>query len=122
MFKNTCYRTKNGALIKGDSYTILTSDNINPYKGKINLILTSPPFPLNTKKKYGNLNGEKYKEWFVAFATIFEDLLCEDGSIVIEIGNSEEHNRPLQSLLHLETLFVCVKKILGDETLYRRPL
>lgn len=109
MLKNICYKTPNGALIKGDSYSILSSENMNFYKGEINLIITSPPFPLNTKKKYGNLNGAEYKEWFVAFAPIFEELLCDDGSVVIEIGNSWEHNRPVQSLLHLESLLGFVK-------------
>lgn len=73
------------------------------------MIITSPPFPLNTKKKYGNLNGSEYKEWFTAFAPIFEELITEDGSVVIEIGNSWENNRPIQSLLHLESLFGFVK-------------
>ncbi|MEJ2499168.1 MAG: DNA methyltransferase [Sulfurovaceae bacterium] len=37
-------------------------------------------------------------------APIFSKLLAEDGSLVVEIGNSWEPNRPIQSTLHLECL------------------
>lgn len=67
-------------------------------KEKVQLILTSPPFPLNNKKKYGNLNGEDYLEWFTGLAPVFSKILKPKGSIVIEIGNSWEKNRPVQSL------------------------
>ncbi|WP_345291128.1 site-specific DNA-methyltransferase [Flavobacterium hankyongi] len=78
-------------------------------KGKVNLIITSPPFPLNNKKQYGNEKGEEYLKWFIDMAPIFSDLLTEDGSLVIEIGNAWEPERPVQSLLHLECLFGLVK-------------
>ena len=106
---NIYYETDFGKLILGDSYEELTNGNLNKYKGKINLIITSPPFPLNNKKKYGNLQGDEYKDWFISLAPIFEELLAEDGSLVIEIGNSWESERPIQSLLHLECLLGLVK-------------
>lgn len=103
------YKTNKGKLILGDSYQELTNQNLNHLHGKVNLIITSPPFPLNNKKKYGNLQGNEYKEWFMNLAPLFEKLLTEDGSVVIEIGNSWEANRPVQSLLHLESLLAFVK-------------
>jgi len=75
----------------------------------VQLLLTSPPFPLNSKKSYGNLEGAEYRDWFVSLATIFADLLTEDGSIVIEMGNAWEPGRPVQSLLHLESLMGFVQ-------------
>jgi site-specific DNA-methyltransferase (cytosine-N4-specific) len=96
-------------LIKGDSIKLLNDKLKEDLKGKVNLILTSPPFPLNNKKKYGNEKGEEYLKWFVEMAPIFSDLLTEDGSLVIEIGNSWEPERPVQSLLHLECLMGLVK-------------
>src|SRR5690606_15730046 len=96
------YNTKLGTLLLGNSYEALKSGSLKKYEGKINLIITSPPFPLNNKKKYGNLNGEEYKEWFLSLAPLFEKLLTKDGSVVLEIGNAWEPNRPVQSLLHLE--------------------
>ena len=107
--KKMFYKTDLGQLLLADSYMELKSGSLNKHKGKVNLIITSPPFPLNNKKKYGNLQGEEYKKWFVSLAPVFEELLTHDGSLVIEIGNSWEAERPVQSLLHLECLLGLVQ-------------
>jgi site-specific DNA-methyltransferase (cytosine-N4-specific) len=73
-------------------------------RGKINLIFTSPPFPLNRKKKYGNLQGYRYTEWLSGFAASFKELLTPDGSIVMEMGNAWEPGRPVMSTLALKAL------------------
>lgn len=49
--------------------------------------LPSATSPLNTKKRYGNLQGEEYLDWFAGFALLLRNMVTEDGSIVIEIGN-----------------------------------
>ncbi len=77
-------------------------------EGKVQLILTSPPFPLNNKKRYGNLNGDEYLKWFSGLAPLFSNLLTPNGSIVVEIGNAWEKNRPVQSLLPLQSLMAFV--------------
>lgn len=107
--KKIYYETNFGKLLLGDSYEELISGSLDKYKGKVNLLITSPPFPLNNKKKYGNLKGEAYKDWFVGLAPVFENLLTDDGSLVIEIGNAWEAERPVQSLLHLECLLGLVQ-------------
>lgn len=73
-------------------------------KGKVQLILTSPPFPLNNKKQYGNLTGDDYLQWFSGLAELFSSVLTPNGSIVIEMGNVWEKERPVQSLLTLNSL------------------
>lgn len=105
---NLKYSTKRGQLIQGDSIAILGADLKDTLKGKVNLIVTSPPFPLNNKKKYGNETGNDYLKWFTNLAPIFSNILAKDGSLVIEIGNSWEPDRPVQSLLHLECLLSLV--------------
>jgi site-specific DNA-methyltransferase (cytosine-N4-specific) len=107
---NTFYKTKFGKMLFGDSTEIIRDELSKTYKNKIQLIITSPPFPLNAKKKYGNLQGEEYKKWFASLAPLYSNLLTEDGSIVIEIGNSWEPNRPVQSTLHLESLLAFMKE------------
>jgi DNA modification methylase len=110
MPKQKIYQSKLGMLVQGNSIELLDKDKeLAKLKGKVNLIVTSPPFPLNNKKQYGNEKGEEYQKWFIELAPIFSDLLCEDGSLVIEIGNAWEPERPVQSLLHLECLFGLVK-------------
>lgn len=106
---NIKYQTNKGKIIEGNSIELLSGDMKEELKGAVNLIITSPPFPLNNKKQYGNEKGDEYLKWFIEMAPIFSDLLADDGSLVIEIGNSWEPNRPVQSLLHLECLFGLVK-------------
>ncbi|WP_172625666.1 DNA-methyltransferase [Chryseobacterium panacisoli] len=108
--QNKKYKSKLGKLLVGNSLELLKNDKkLAKLKGKVNLIITSPPFPLNNKKQYGNEKGEEYKDWFIKLAPIFSDLLADDGSLVIEIGNAWEPERPVQSLLHLECLLGMVK-------------
>ncbi len=102
------YKTNYGKLLVGDSTEIANSYLNRYYKNKFQLIITSPPFPLNAKKKYGNKQGSEYLDWFVNLAPIFNELLTDDGSLVIELGNAWESGRPVQSLLHLECLFGLV--------------
>ena len=80
------YSTNIGSLFQGDCVKILEEYRNN--KEKFNMIFTSPPFPLNRSKKYGNMTGEEYLNWIGELAPIFSDLIIEDGSIVIEIGNA----------------------------------
>ncbi len=103
------HQTKFGQYYCGDSLELLQRHLGEKLRGKVQLILTSPPFPLNNKKSYGNLTGDEYLRWFAALAPLFTNLLTPDGSIVIEMGNSWVSGRPVQSLLHLEALLGFVK-------------
>lgn len=102
------YKTKLGKYIPGDSIELLKGKLGKKLKGKVDLLITSPPFPLNNKKKYGNQKGKEYQEWFIKLAPVFSSLLSDTGSLIIEIGNAWEPGRPVQSLLHLECLLGMV--------------
>lgn len=67
-------------------------------RGSVNLVVTSPPYPLNAKKAYGNAAAEKYIDWLMPIARQVYDTLAEDGSFVLNIGNVWEHGQPTQSL------------------------
>ncbi len=103
------YKTNLGRYYLGKCEQVLASRVGSSLCNKVQLILTSPPFPLNKKKSYGNLQGDEYKKWFTNLAEDFSDLLTDDGSIVVEIGNAWQPGRPVQSLLHLESLIGFVK-------------
>ena len=98
------YRTARGVMFRSDVETFLDSSAARKYYGKVQLIFTSPPFPLNRKKKYGNLQGPDYVAWLAGFAAQFEKLLTKDGSIVMELGNAWEQGKPVMSTLALEAL------------------
>ena len=109
------YRTKLGMMWNGSSEYLLKTPYFRKFKGKINLIFTSPPFPLNRKKKYGNYTGEEYKKWIAGFSDDFKSLLADDGSVVIEIGNAWNQGGPEMTTLGLESLMLILKN--GDFSL-----
>src|SRR5450759_4111812 len=54
------YETDLGAMYESDVETFLGSYLASAVRGDIQMIFTSPPFPLNRKKKYGNRVGDEY--------------------------------------------------------------
>ena len=112
--QNLVYTTKLGKFFQGDAEQVLLSPPLHKYVGKIDLIFTSPPFPLNRKKKYGNRRGDEYIEWLANFAHSFVRYLRPTGSIVMEMGNSWEPGKPVMSTLALRALL----RFLEEENLY----
>ncbi len=98
------YSTPHGRMYGAKSNELLADGTLEPFEGKINLIFTSPPFPLNTKKRYGNETGEDYIKWLSAFGPLFKKMLAKNGSIVIEMGNSWEPGSPVMSTLAIRAL------------------
>lgn len=93
-----------GEMVVASTEAALASPLGASLRGKVQLIFTSPPFPLNTKKRYGNLQGEDYVEWLASLAPQLTELLTPDGSIAIEVGNAWEPRRPIMSTLALKSL------------------
>jgi hypothetical protein len=98
------YRTRRGFMALGTIEEALESRAFDRLLGNVDLILTSPPFPLKSKKKYGNLNGDAYVDWLAGLAPILARLLAPTGSLVMEVGNAWEPGRPAMSTLPLKAL------------------
>ena len=98
------YHTALGQCYQGLAEEILRSPSFKGHEHQVDLIFTSPPFPLNRKKKYGNQQGEAYITWLSDFAPHFRRMLKPGGSIVMEVGNSWEPGRPVMSTLALRSL------------------
>lgn len=103
------YRTGVGVCFHGHAEDVLESRLASSYEGQIDLIFTSPPFPLNRKKKYDNLQGDAYVKWLSAFAPLFRKCLKPTGSVVMEVGNSWEAGKPVMSTLALESLLAFLR-------------
>ena len=103
------YTTKMGKMLQGMIEKALDHAAVTDVKGKVDLILTSPPFPLVRKKRYGNATGEEYLTWLESLAPRLAELLSPKGSLVIEIGNSWEKGVPVMSTLSLEALLAFKK-------------
>lgn len=120
----SAYRTRLGTAYRATIEDLLQSRRAATLRGKVDLIFTSPPFPLNTKKKYGNLQGEEYTRWLSNLAPSLRDLLKPDGSIVVEVGNSWEPNRPIMSTLALKSLLAFLEAgpfVLCQQFVYHNP-
>ena len=111
----TAYETGLGTFVLGKAEDILASKMGEQLKKQVDLIFTSPPFPLNTKKRYGNLKGDEYVKWLAAMAKPFRALLKPKGSIVLELGNAWEQGKPVMSTLALKALLAFLEA--GEFTL-----
>jgi DNA modification methylase len=100
------YRTARGAAYQGDSLELLTALP----DGSVSAIVTSPPFALKRKKKYGNPTEDKYLDWFLAFAPEFRRVLRENGSLVIDIGGAWMPRSPTRSIYQFELLVSLVRE------------
>ena len=107
---NPTYRTRLGSMYLGEADALLGSKHFDKFAGKIQLIFTSPPFPLKRQKKYGNLSGQAYIDWLSGYAKTFRNLLTKDGSAVLEIGNSWETGQPVMSTTVLRALLAFLEK------------
>jgi site-specific DNA-methyltransferase (cytosine-N4-specific) len=103
---NPYYSTANGTAYLADAKEILAHKS---FAGKVDLIVTSPPFALQRKKEYGNVEAAKYVAWFLDFARVFHSILKEQGSLVIDIGGSWIRGQPTRSLYHYELLIELCK-------------
>lgn len=102
---NPYYVTKLGQAFLGDSASLLS---FFPSES-INLVITSPPFALRRKKKYGNVSAEEYIDWFLPFAKEIHRVLTPNGSFVLDIGGSWNEGEPTRSLYHFELLLALCK-------------
>ena len=57
------YKTHRGRMFVSKIEDALSSSAFQKLTGKVDLILTSPPFPLVRKKRYGNETGGAYLKW-----------------------------------------------------------
>lgn len=104
------YKTSLGRCYNSSIETFLESTNSARLNGKVNLIFTSPPFPLASPKKYGNRIGDDYLNWIVDVVDGMIPLLSDDGSLVMEIGNAWDKGSPTMSTLPLKTLLAIEER------------
>ena len=98
------YSTLSGSAFLSTIEDFVDSKEAKPFIGKVDLLLTSPPFALTSPKAYGNKQGVDYKNWLVSLAPKLADFLSPTGSMVIEIGNNWNPKSPTMSTVALETL------------------
>lgn len=97
---NAAYTTKLGAQLVGDSRVLLKG--LAPES--VDLIVTSPPFPLLREKSYGNKEQHEYVEWLMEFGRAALPALKPTGSFVIDLGGAYQRGVPVRSLYQWRVL------------------
>lgn len=100
------HETKLGQIVLGDSLETLKKRK----PATVDLIMTSPPFGLVRKKEYGNVDADKYVDWFRPFAAEFHRVLKEHGSLVIDIGGAWNRGEPTRHLYHFKLLIMLCEE------------
>lgn len=114
------YKTSLGSAHLGDSLKLMKYIPDN----SINLIVTSPPFALTSKKEYGNKDEDKYVDWFLMFSKEFHRIMTEDGSFVVDLGSAYVPGRPVKSIYQYELLIrLCREQgfLLAQEFFHYNP-
>lgn len=70
----------------------------------IDLIVTSPPYALQSKKPYGNESPERWVDWFMPFVHEMRRILKPQGSLVLNIGGSWKKGSPVKNIYLYELL------------------
>ena len=117
---NPVYVTELGRAYLGDSLELM---KCLPNES-VNLVLTSPPFALTSKKEYGNKDAGEYVDWFLPFASEIRRILAEDGSFVLDLGGTYLPGHPVRSIYQYELLIALVRKVgfyLAQEFFHYNP-
>jgi site-specific DNA-methyltransferase (cytosine-N4-specific) len=88
----TIYETEYGTVLWGSAERAAAI--IEP--GSIDLLWTSPPYPLLKPKEYGNLQSADWLKWMTDLCCLWQPLLAESGSMVLNVGSVPLRGRPIQ--------------------------
>ena len=78
----------------------------------VRLLLTSPPYPLRTRKAYGNRRGQDHVDWLCRIVESLLPVVMRDGSIVLNVGDVWNEGGPTVST-YQERLVVALEDRLG---------
>lgn len=101
------FETKLGAIWAADSLHYMQEEMED---NSVDLIVTSPPFCLLTKKEYGNEEAHEYLRWFSAFGREFHRILRPNGSLVIDVGASWVRGIPTRNPYQFELLLQLIER------------
>lgn len=114
------YSTKLGSAYAGNSLALLLSLPCQ----SVAAVITSPPYALEFKKEYGNVDKADYLDWLLPFAWQIKRVLKTDGSFVINIGGSYNSGEPTRSLYHYKLLIALCEEVgfhLAQECFWFNP-
>jgi DNA modification methylase len=118
--RRSAYKTDLGAAYAADSLTVMSELAAN----SVAAVVTSPPYALEFKKAYGNVEKRDYVRWFLPFADEIRRILKDDGSFFLNIGGSYNAGEPTRSLYHFKLLIALCEEVgfhLAQELFWYNP-
>jgi DNA modification methylase len=103
------YETELGAAYLGDALEVTGEIDDE----SVNLIVTSPPFPLTFQKKkpYDSPRSDEFVSWFVPLSQEFRRVLRPDGSLVIDVGGVWNKGTPTRNLYQYRLLLMLCDEV-----------
>lgn len=86
--------------------------------GSVDLIMTSPPYPLLKPREYGNVGERKWVDWMLSICEDWMPLLSKSGSVMLNLGNAWVPGAPAESS-YIERLVVKLEDDLGMNLIQR---
>ncbi len=102
------YTTQYGHAYLGDAIDVFDSAIEDQ---TLDLVVTSPPYALITKKSYGNVDEDAYVDWFLPFAESIKNKLCDSGSLVLNVGGAWTPAQPTRSLYVYKLLIALCDRL-----------
>jgi site-specific DNA-methyltransferase (cytosine-N4-specific) len=90
----------------------------------VDLVITSPPFPLLRQKAYGNEDQEEYVDWLLEFGRRIHRVLKPTGSFVLDLGGVYQRGVPIRSLYQYRVLLRFCDELgfhLAEEFFWHNP-
>jgi len=106
MLFQPAYKTEYGQCYNADSLEFMKQQPEN----SIALVLTSPPFPLLSPKKYGNVKEHAYIDWFLPFTSQIKRILTDNGSFVLDLRNVYMPRQSVKSLYVYDLIVKLVRE------------
>ncbi len=102
----TLYQTHSGQLVWADARSA-AGQVLDP--NSVQLLFSSPPYPLTRPKAYGNLPPEQHITWLLDVLEETRFALKHDASLVLNVGDVWESGQPTQSTYPFELLLALTR-------------
>ncbi len=102
------YTTELGSAYLGDAIDHLS----NVRSGSVDLIVTSPPFPLTFRKKkpYTSVGEDGFVDWLLPYAAECRRILKDQGSFVMDLGGVWNKGAPVRSLYQYKVVLALCEQ------------
>lgn len=103
------YATERGRAYWGEALDVMS----RLPSSSINLVVTSPPFPLTFRKRkpYASVGEDQFVSWFIPYARECLRLLTPDGSFVVDLGGVWNRGSATKSLYQYRLIIALCDQI-----------